>query len=438
MTEARRSYWSVGSFEEGCGCAKHNLEASFPAQEGHVYDVDLPVNMDLQGEDGELHPEWMTPNSDFTLYSNDPTYCVLFRMWWHARNGDVTLVMNGMSMDHLTLTDGSYPTVEDPSGTNVLDPQEQRLHFTVCGNLSGTSNYALRIKETVQISMEVEMTMAEFFQETPIVKEQLGLDGGWQDTPFDPSHSFTKDDRLFSRTVALERMVTGFTTLLSIDRSKVKVACVHEIGEPCIPGILDELLNGFNPTSGGRARTRLSAAAEAAERIRRGNGNVQVKFDIVPPNPVESTGDAAKYEENLNWLEDIVEQLEVITTSETFEATFAAVTGLAEFSGVAVAKAYGLSAGDPEVVAIVGEVQGVEIGIQSQQEVFVYVPVTAAPTPAPTPPTPAPTPAPDDGAAPTAGKACGAMCLARSCVLSSSVSRVLRRSPPQPFPRSHV
>ena len=382
VEEARRSYWSVGSFEESCGCAKHNLEASFPAQRDHVYDVDLPVNVDLQGDTGELHPEWMTPNSDFTLFSNDPTYCVLFRMWWHARNGDVTLVMNGESMDHMTLTDGSYPTYMDESGTNVLDPQEQRLHVSLCGSLSGSTNIALRIKETVQVSMEVEMTMAEFFQETLVEVEVghggIGLGGDWDITPHDPQHVTVKDDRLFSRTVALERMVTGFTTLLSIPRNKVKVVCVHEVGEPCIPGILDELLNGFNPTRrSGRGNIRASAAAE---RLRRAGGNVQVKFDIIPPNPVNTTGDAVKYTENLAWLDDIVEQLEVITTSETFEETFSAITGLTEFSGVAIAQAYGLSAGDPEVVAIVGDVQGVAVGVQSKQPDFVYIPSPPPPS----------------------------------------------------------
>jgi hypothetical protein len=380
--EGKRSYWTMGAFEEGCGCAKHKLGGSFPLEEGLEYDIDLPVNFDLQADDvEEPHPEWMTANSEFTLHSNDPDYCVVLRMWMREAK-PVNIFMNSDSMDHRKLRQlgaerygrhgeviagKTYPTVLDEAGTNVLDPQERRLHFTVCGDLSGAASYIIRVSEAVQVNMEIEMSMEEFFAEAPITVEAGGIGGGqWDITPHDASQVVIKDDRLYSRTVALEKMVTGMTLLLSIPRSKVKVVCVHEVGEPCIPDILNELLNGFNPT-GGRDR-RDDTTNSTLKRALRGTGNVQVEFDINPPHAANETGDAESYAENLAWLEDMVEQLHNITTDETFAATFSALTDIPA-TGVAVTKAFGLSATDPEVIAITGVIEGVTLGVTSVNEV---------------------------------------------------------------------
>merc|ERR1711971_946799 len=43
--KGKRSYWTMGAFEEGCSCSDHFMGGSFPAEHGDGlhYEVDMPV-----------------------------------------------------------------------------------------------------------------------------------------------------------------------------------------------------------------------------------------------------------------------------------------------------------------------------------------------------------------------------------------------------------
>jgi hypothetical protein len=330
--ESRRSYWTMGAYEEGCSCSDHFMGGSFPAEAepSLTYDVDLPVEDHLNSP-GEYEPEFMPPNSRFVYHSNDPAECLLLRMRMRGTK-PVHLFFNGKSMDHRKLSDGTKPSASSAAGTNLLDPQHSSFHLAMCGDPGGQASYVVRVREAVQVTMEIEMTFAEFFAEAP--QETAG------DTGF-------KDESLYQRTSGLDRMVNNFATLLEIPSSKIKVVCVHPVGQPCIPNELEALLGGYNPSDGRRDRRRSASAS-----------TLQVEMEVVPPNPVNDTGSSAKYEENLAFFNEAQASIERVTSTDTFAADFADMTGLPQVKGVAVTNDFGPAATAPQTpTVIVGDVR---------------------------------------------------------------------------------
>jgi len=332
--QEKRTFWTMGAFEQGCSCQKHFMGGSFPAEAGEnlIYDVDMPIE-DALNKPGEFEPEWIPPNTKFIYHSNDPTECVLLRLRMLTPN-PVMLMLNGKSMDDQKLTDGSFPTVSSAPGTNVLDPQARRFFMNACGAAGGKAEYMLRVKEAVQVTMEIEMSLAEFFAEEIPTQAEIDAAGG--------------SVGLVQRTTGLDRLVNNFAQLLSIPSSKIKVVCIHKAGEPCIPDELSALLGGFNV--GGRARSRRADSSS-------GTGAYQVEMDIVPPNSVEDTGDDSLYAENLNFLEQVQTKLDAVTSDSSFSDDLVANIDGATVMGVSVAATFGSDAAKTDIaVTAVGEV----------------------------------------------------------------------------------
>merc|ERR1719272_1813964 len=307
---------------------------------GVTYDIDMPVE-NVMNADGdamywqnattastpEMHPMFVPPNTRFTYYSNDPGECFVGRLWMqHAK--PVTIFFNGNhDMDHLKLTDGSLPTVTSPGGTSVLIPQERRMHMTICGHDSGEASYVMRVEERVQVTVAIDMDYSEFFAEeipdmdnTPLLQDRITL---------------------YQRTLGLDRMVNNFALLLDIPMDSIRVACVHEVGQPCIPLELMLATGGYNPAGG---------------RNRRDVGGTAVEMEITAPNPLNETGDQSLYDENSAFFDAVVDLLMNATNDDDFQedlavlvqATIGEATGQTvtlTLEGLAVSASYGGDAG---------------------------------------------------------------------------------------------
>jgi len=331
----RRTYWSRGAFEMGCSCQKHFLGAGFPVEPGNlVYDFDLPVNADVNNP-GEYKPEWMPPNSVFTFHSQDPAECVITRMWFRDAK-PVHVFLNGKSMDSRKLTDGTLPTSTSRAGTNVLDPQSRRFYLTMCGTKGGNAAYTLRVKEAVQVTMAIEMDFEEFFAETKASD--------------DPNKKLAElPESLYQRTVGLERLVNNLATLLTVPRNKIKVACVHKIGEPCIPNELTSLFGGYNPTK--RVRRDISHLL-----VRRKTPTWNVVMDVVPPYSVNETGSSAALANNTDFFDRVSGILESFENNTDALTAVLTVNTTIAVAGVGVTKSYGTGAGEETGSVLAGEV----------------------------------------------------------------------------------
>lgn len=350
LEDDRRSFWTMGAFEEKCSCSDHMMGGSFLMETGLVYDIDLPVENDLNSA-GEFSPEWIPPNTELIVHSSNPSDCALVRM--HMREAKpVVLFLNGESVEHAKIAEkGTLPSLNMARGSHTLDPQAQRFYVTICGGAggfgrnrrspittnkeraAGYSTYVLRVREAVQVTVEIEMSFAEFFNEIPDLEAS------------DPDSV-----SLQQRTTGLDRMVNNFGELLTIPKDRIKVVCVHNVGEPCIPEELSRLLGGFNPT-GGRARSRRAAATRSA-----GSEALQIQMDFEPPHPLEASGDPDAYDENLRELEAVASRLANLTNDADFPARFAAMTGLPQISGLAIAREFGAGASGAEAEIMMGSV----------------------------------------------------------------------------------
>ena len=115
----------------------------------------------------------MPPNAEFTFQSADPKECIFARMWV---KDSVEVFLNGQSMsDTRKLRDGTYPTTTSPGGTYANNPQKRKVYLTMCGHPSGSAVYMLRVMETIQVTMQVEMTFSEFFSEQTVEEGDPGF-----------------------------------------------------------------------------------------------------------------------------------------------------------------------------------------------------------------------------------------------------------------------
>merc|ERR1712232_583008 len=124
---------------------------------------------------------------------------------------------------------------------------------------------------------------------------------------------------------------------------------------------------------------------ELMDRERRESAAWQVEIEILPPYPVNATGNQSNYDANLQWLDDVVEAIaEASSNEEEFNKAFENITGLTAVTGTAVAKQYGLNANDPNVTMIVGKVIGIQLGLQSSWTDYPTESPTVLPSLAPT------------------------------------------------------
>ena len=390
-----RSYWSVGAFEERKSKQPHFFGGAALIEPGVTYDLDMPV-LNAINSDGdvlfasntgantpEMHPMFVPPNTRFTYHSNDPSECFVGQLWMqHAK--PVTILFNGNNaLDHLKLLDGSLPTIASPGGTHVLVPQDRRLYLTICGHESGEASYVMRVEERVQVTVAIDMDYSEFYAEeisemrnTPLIADRITL---------------------YQRTLGLDRMVSNFALLLGIPLHTIKVACVHKVGEPCVPLELMLATGG----SLGR-RNRRSSDPEAPLNT------TAIEFEVTPPNPTNETGDEQVYEENAEFFDKFTEVLVNSTDSGAFQENLAVLIqdtiGNATGANVTITPIgdNGLSA----VVAVGGDAGGngtvlvltrspTSAPTTSPTAEPTLAPTTTEPTPSPTSvPTLAPTPGP--------------------------------------------
>jgi len=298
---SNRSFFSVGAFEQGCSCQKHFIGSSFPALAGSMYDVDLPVVNDLNlGNSADpnapstLYPQFVPPNTRFTVHSGDPNECILVRLYMQLA-APVTLIMqDNFNMNEYRLDDGNLPTVTSPRGTNALDPQQRRFYATLCGGFSNTGgavSYTLRVEERVQVSLTVDMSFEEFFVEA-----------------VPPQPTIQETVELFQRTTGLEQLVNNMATLLEIDLDRIRVACVHAAGEPCIP--LELMLATGGSAPGGGRRERRSVSDPSV-----------IEFQVTPPNAVNETGNQTVYQENVDFLSNVSQVLQNSTSDDSWVAS---------------------------------------------------------------------------------------------------------------------
>ena len=328
----RRTYWSRGAFEMPCSCQEHFMGAGFPVEPGNlVYDFDLPVNPDLNRE-GEYKPEWMPPNTVFSFKSQDPNECVTSRMWFREAK-PVHVFLNGKSMDSRKLIDGTLPPKSSAAGTNVYDPQSKRFHLTMCGTKGGSAEYTLRVKESVQVTMAIEMDFEEFFAETKAAD--------------DANKNLAKlPESLYQRIVGLERLVNNLANLLTIPRNKIKVACVHKIGEPCIPSELTSLFGGYNPSGGRHGRARRAG----------GTSTWNVGMELIPPFQVNETGSADALANNTAFFDQMTGILDGFGSNSTALTDAIAKDTNISLAGVGVTKSYGTSANEEKSAVLSGDV----------------------------------------------------------------------------------
>jgi plastocyanin len=359
-----RTYWTVGAFEQGTSCQKHFMGGSSLIEPGVTYDIDMPVENAINADGDamywqnpgtastpEMHPMFVPPNTRFTYYSNDPNECFVGRLWMqHAK--PVTIFFNGNhDMDHLKLIDGSLPTVTSPGGTSVLIPQERRMHMTICGHDSGEASYVMRVEERVQVTVAIDMDYSEFFAEeipdmenTPLLEDRITL---------------------YQRTFGLDRMVNNFALLLDIPMDSIRVACVHAVGEPCIPLELMLATGGYNPTGG---------------RNRRAGENTAIEMEIVAPNPLNETGDQSLYDENSAFYDAVTDLLMNATNDDDFQEDLAVLVQATFGENVTLSRVGGLSV----VVSYGGDAGGEGISIDIPLPAIGLYSTTASPTPSPT------------------------------------------------------
>ena len=171
--------FSEGVFPQGCSCQKHFSQFHFQLEAGFHYD--LETRGSIPG------------NTRLRFPSEDPNDAMLFRIFF-TQPMEINVFVDGKKVP--ANEEGVKPTIEDVAGTNMLHPQERWLYLTVRG---GSTEYQLVVGDVIQVTTSLKMTREEFFAD------------------------------------ALEDvMVSNFATLLGIPASRIKVVCVHYIGQPCL------------------------------------------------------------------------------------------------------------------------------------------------------------------------------------------------------------
>jgi len=175
------------------------------------------------------------------------------------------------------------------------------------------------------------MSYAEFFSEQKAEEGDPGFVAG------------PGSEELYQRTSGLEKFVNNFRLMLDIPASQIKVACVHPIGEPCIPNILGKMLGGYNPYT---RRLRRDGGAGAREDS---VGAWKVETEIIPPNGVNETGSGGAYAENVAWLRNITAVVADVTEDTAFGAKLSNASGVGKVAGVAVTEQFGDTASERAV-----------------------------------------------------------------------------------------
>jgi hypothetical protein len=243
--ERNSTMFSEGVFPQGCSCQKHFSQFHFQLQAGYHYDIETRGSI--------------PGNTRIKFPSNDTNDAMLLRIWF-TQPMEVYVFVDGLKV---APTNGTKPTIADAAGTNVLDPQERWLYLTVRG---GSREYQLTVSDVIQVTAAIKMSREEFFNDQ---NEEV--------------------------------MVTNFATLLGIPAHRIKVVCVHYIGQPCLGRRRREAEGGLDCSTG-----------EC--------GDLQVKVEISPPNDVtadDATVTSKQLEENFAAMAELITKVNEVVVEST-------------------------------------------------------------------------------------------------------------------------
>jgi plastocyanin len=264
-----RVSFSVGPFAQGCSCQKHFAQFMFEVESGLEYEV---------ATSGVLQD-----NNRISFFPRDPNECIVANVFF-SKPFQVKVypaLANGGYGKVIPSTNGVRPTIEDQSGTNLMSPQERMLYITLCG---GSSNgFWIDYGSLVQVTAEIQMTVDEFFA----------------------------TEETESRTKGTDAFITNVALLLNIPQSQIKVACVHAVGEPCIPD--------------GARRNRREVQGQGSKTA--------VEFEISAPK-VGEDGYSLGTDDTQEYLSDIVQ------TIQSSEGEFAEELARRGYPGVEFAVSY--------------------------------------------------------------------------------------------------
>jgi hypothetical protein len=180
--------YSQGPFPSGCACQKHFGQFSFYFEPGYTYDLHSFGSMPAQ--------------TRLTFPSTNANDKILLRIFYTSPF-PISVFVDGKYVDNQTPADENVdavpPSKNTDAGTNLLNPQERYLYVTVGGS---KQEYKFIGTDSIQVNTKVQMSVEEFF-------------GGAGDN-------------------AETLLITNFATLLGIPANRIKVACVHKPGCPCL------------------------------------------------------------------------------------------------------------------------------------------------------------------------------------------------------------
>ena len=129
----------MGAYPQGCSCQKHVMGGGLLVQSGLLYEIDMPVENDLN-KPGSFVPEWIpAEGTGFVYHSPDPFDCILLKL--RVRASTVIVVeKDGESIENRKLL-GGIPTVHSMPGTYAQDPQNQKFWINICGGVGGSASY---------------------------------------------------------------------------------------------------------------------------------------------------------------------------------------------------------------------------------------------------------------------------------------------------------
>jgi len=273
---------SVGPFPQGCSCQKHFAQFTFNVE------ADTRVDLVTSGI--------IEDRNRISFFAPAEQQCIVAELLC-SKPRPVKVSREDGEEIYPSLT---MPTLDSPPGTNMLDPQSRRLYLTMCGG--GDPEYILTYRNAVQVTFDIAVSIDEFF-----------------------ANDYAIEDK---RTLALDAFIDMFTTLLSIPKAQVKVACVK--GEP---------------TSGGGVFCTGSCCAGEDDRRRSdgdGNstgyaaGNMTMVVEISPPLSENTTtvfnetvAEGTDSEEQEQWVDDFDAQLDAMAGNGTLEEILQNATGYA-------------------------------------------------------------------------------------------------------------
>lgn len=180
VDEMSRVDFSVGPFPQGCSCQKHFAQFYF--------DVSADTHVDLYTSG------IVEDRNRLSFFAPSEDECIVAEVHM-SKPRPVKVSREDGTEIYPSLT---QPTLSDPPGTNMLNPQTRKLYITMCGG--GDPEYMLNYRNAIQVTAIMAVSIDTFF-----------------------ANDFAVEDQREKR---LDTFVNNFLLLLGIDAGEVKVACV--------------------------------------------------------------------------------------------------------------------------------------------------------------------------------------------------------------------